>query len=84
MLLMGQDTRSTLFLRRGRRIGRGDSRTGHEPKLGGPPPSRFSKPVDCQRVLALSNSVIALVYLLIAFNHQPSFFLVAAAFVGAG
>ena len=35
-------------------------------------------------VLTLSNSVIALIYLLIAFIHEPSFFFLAAAFVGAG
>jgi predicted MFS family arabinose efflux permease len=35
-------------------------------------------------VLTLSNSVIALTYLLIAFIHEPSFFFLAAAFAGAG
>ena len=67
----------------------GDSRTGHEPKLGGPSAFlRFSKPVDCQRVLALSNSVHrAGLFLLIAFNHQFRLFFFLCwrhAFVGAG
>jgi len=36
------------------------------------------------RVLILSNSVIALIDLLMAFIHEPSFFFLAAALVGAG
>jgi predicted MFS family arabinose efflux permease len=35
-------------------------------------------------VLTLSNSVIALIYLLIAFIHEPSLFFLAAALTGAG
>lgn len=35
-------------------------------------------------VLTLSNSLIALIYLLIAFSHQRSCFFLAAAFAGAG
>jgi MFS family permease len=35
-------------------------------------------------VLTLSNAVIALIYLLIAFVHEPAFFFLAAAFAGAG
>ena len=35
-------------------------------------------------VLILSNSVIALIYLLIPFIHAPSFFFLAAAFAGGG
>jgi MFS family permease len=35
-------------------------------------------------VLILSNSVIALIYLLIPFIHAPSFFFLATAFAGAG
>ena len=36
------------------------------------------------QVLTLSNSVIALIYLLIPFIHESSFFFLAAAFAGAG
>jgi len=35
-------------------------------------------------VLTVSNSVIALIYLLIAFNHEPAWFFLAAGLAGAG